>query len=137
MGSSSLQSDVDFDPRIVGEYVGIRPGTSKRDYQIQLHCHANFITVGGIRSTGLSASLGIGRHVVQSLLCSIVCQSEEKMESVQQQAPTPLPDIVSLVEQYHSRGDGWIHVGGHEYRVTHPLTRMGWGARTGIATSGE
>ncbi|KAL7497461.1 hypothetical protein ACHAWT_007432 [Skeletonema menzelii] len=137
MGSSSLQSDADFDPRIVGEYVGIRPGTSKRDYQIQLHCHANFITVGGIRSTGLSASLGIGRHVVQSLLCSIVCQSGEKMVSVQQQAPTPLPDVVSLVEQYHCRGDGCIHVGGHEYRVTHPLTRMGWGARTGIAASGE
>ena len=137
MGSSIIQSDTDFDPTIVGEYVGIRPGTSKRDYQIQLHCHANFITVGGIRSTGLSASLGIGRHVVQSLLCSIVSRSEEESTSVQQASPTPLPDVESLVEQYHSRGDGTINVAGHDYRVTHPLTRMGWDARTGIASSGK
>eukprot|EP00984_Skeletonema_dohrnii_P016611 scaffold7430_cov156-Skeletonema_dohrnii-CCMP3373.AAC.6 len=137
MGSSIMQSDTDFDPTIVGEYVGIRPGTSKRDYQIQLHCHANFITVGGIRSTGLSASLGIGRHVVQSLLCSIVSRSEEESTSVQQASPTPLPDVESLVEQYHSRGDGTVNVAGHDYRVTHPLTRMGWDARTGIASSGK
>ena len=137
MGSSIIQSDTDFDPTIVGEYVGIRPGTSKRDYQIQLHCHANFITVGGIRSTGLSASLGIGRHVVQSLLCSIVSRSEEESTSVQQASPVPLPDVESLVEQYHSRGDGTINVAGHDYRVTHPLTRMGWDARTGIASSGK
>lgn len=137
MGSSIMSSDTDFDPTIVGEYVGIRPGTSKRDYQIQLHCHANFITVGGIRSTGLSASLGIGRHVVQSLLCSIVSRSEEESTSVQQASPTPLPDVESLVEQYHSRGDGTINVAGHDYRVTHPLTRMGWDARTGIASSGK
>jgi len=137
MGSSIIQSDTDFDPTIVGEYVGIRPGTSKRDYQIQLHCHANFITVGGIRSTGLSASLGIGRHVVQSLLCSIVSRSEEESTSVEQASPTPLPDVESLVEQYHSRGDGTVNVAGHDYRVTHPLTRMGWDARTGIASSGK
>jgi glycerol-3-phosphate dehydrogenase len=134
MGSSSIPSDADFDPAIVGEYVGIRPGTSKRDYQIQLHCNANFITVGGIRSTGLSASLGIGRHVVQSLLCSIVSRSEEELASLQHPSPTPLPDVESLVEQYHRRGDGTIYVDGHDYKVTHPLTRMGWDARTGIAS---
>ena len=139
MGSSIVQSDADFDPRIVGEYVGIRPGTSKRDYQIQLHCPANFITVGGIRSTGLSASLGIGRHVVQSLLCSIVAprSEEEELTPMHQQLstfPTPLPDVESLVEQYHKRGDGTVHIAGHDYRVTHPLTRMGWDARTGIAS---
>ena len=138
MGSSNTQGDVDFDPRVVGEYVGIRPGTSKRDYQIQLYCHANFITVGGIRSTGLSASLGIGRHVVQSLLSSIVSRPEEDLTSTQKQHTyTPLPNVESLVEQYHSRGDGSVNVGGHDYRVTHPLTRMGWDARTGIASSGE
>lgn len=131
MGSSRIPSDADYDFRIVGEYVGIRPGTSKRDYQIQLHCHAKFITVGGIRSTGLTASLGIGRHVVQSLLSSIVSRPEEELTP----APaTPLPDVSSLVEQYHTRGDGTIHVAGHDYRVTHPLTRMGWDARTGFAS---
>ena len=42
-----------------GEYVGIRPGTSRRDYQIRLHPTANFVAVAGVRSTGLTASLGI------------------------------------------------------------------------------
>ena len=138
MGSSRIEGDEDFDPTIVGEYVGIRPGTSKRDYQIQLHCHAKFITVGGIRSTGLTASLGIGRHVVQSLLPAIVSQPEE--DSLGQQkimSPTPLPNVDRLVEQYHCRGDGSISVGGHSYRVTHPLTRMGWDARTGLVSSAK
>lgn len=135
MGSSCTPNSADYDSRIVGEYVGIRPGTSKRDYQIHLHCHANFITVGGIRSTGLTASLGIGRHVVQSLLSSIVSRPEEEVNNQQQSSlPTPLPDVESLVEQYHTRGDGTIHVAGHDYRVTHPLTRMGWDARTGLAS---
>ena len=59
------------DTKLIGDYVGIRPGTNQRDYQIHLHHGAQFITVGGIRSTGLTASLGIGRHVVQCLLPSI------------------------------------------------------------------
>ena len=59
------------DTKLIGDYVGIRPGTNQRDYQIHSYHGANFITVGGIRSTGLTASLGIGRHVVQCLLPSI------------------------------------------------------------------
>ena len=118
----------------VGEYCGIRPGTSKRDYQIHLHYPANFITVGGIRSTGLTACLGIGRHVVQCLLPTIIPQQEVD-ESIQQQLyPTPLPDVKELVQQYNERGDGTVLVGGHVYKVTHPLTRMGWDARTGHAS---
>lgn len=138
MGSSSVPSDTNFDPTIVGEYVGIRPGTSKRDYQIHLCCRANFITVGGIRSTGLSASLGIGRHVVQTLLSSIVSRSDDDEKFVasllKHASPTPLPDVDNMVEQYHNRGDGTIAIEGHVYKVTHPLTRMGWDARSGIAS---
>jgi len=124
----------DFDgSRMVGEYVGIRPGTSKRDYQIHLHSPANFITVGGIRSTGLTANLGISRHVVQCLLPAIIPPALNESSLPNSFPPTPLPDVKELVEQYHKRGDGKVVVGGHAYRVTHPLTRMGWDARTGLA----
>ncbi|KAL9180885.1 hypothetical protein ACHAXT_009690 [Thalassiosira profunda] len=119
--------------KVVGEYVGIRPGTSKRDYQIHLHPPAHFITVGGIRSTGLTASLGIGRHVVQCLLATIVPPKRDDSSPDMQSPPTPLPDVNELVMQYHRRRDGKVAVGGHVYRVTHPLTRMGWDARTGLA----
>mmetsp|Transcript_9021 Transcript_9021/g.20358 ORF Transcript_9021/g.20358 Transcript_9021/m.20358 type:complete len:491 (+) Transcript_9021:103-1575(+) len=130
--SRVLGSDFD-DSKLVGEYVGIRPGTSKRDYQIHLHYPASFITVGGIRSTGLTASLGISRHVVQCLLPVIVPQPTEKSSPSLLLPPTPLPDVKELVDQYHKRGDGKIVVGGHVYKVTHSLTRMGWDARTGLA----
>ena len=129
MGSSKNMGDPDFD--VIGEYVGIRPGTSRRDYQIQMNYPAKFITVGGIRSTGLTASLGIGRHVVQSLLSTLIQKSDGKPIHIM--CPTPLPDVRKLVQDYHDRGDGMISIRGHDYKVTHPLTKMGWDARTGIA----
>ena len=44
-------------------YAGLRPATEFQDYQISQDEALNYITVGGIRSTGLSAALGIARHV--------------------------------------------------------------------------
>lgn len=44
-------------------YAGLRPATEFQDYQITHHAGQGYITVGGIRSTGLSAALGIARHV--------------------------------------------------------------------------
>ncbi|KAL7483549.1 hypothetical protein ACHAW6_009188 [Cyclotella cf. meneghiniana] len=133
MGTSNVDTHPDFDPNLVGEYVGIRPGTTKRDYQIHLHHDARFITVGGIRSTGLTASLGIGQHVVQCLLSAILTPPELSCDSSKQACPTPLPDVKQLIEQYHKRRNGTIEVQGYSYKVTHPLTKFGWEARTGIA----
>jgi glycerol-3-phosphate dehydrogenase len=44
-------------------YAGLRPATEFRDYQMEALAERNWITVGGIRSTGLTGSLGIARHV--------------------------------------------------------------------------
>ncbi len=44
-------------------YAGLRPATEFQDYQISAHADQNYISVSGIRSTGLSAALGIARHV--------------------------------------------------------------------------
>ncbi|WP_181701643.1 NAD(P)/FAD-dependent oxidoreductase [Chthonobacter albigriseus] len=44
-------------------YAGLRPATEFKDYQIRLHADRNYVTVGGIRSTGLSSALGTARHV--------------------------------------------------------------------------
>ena len=95
------------------------------------------ITVGGIRSTGLTASLGISRHVVQCLLPTIISprvdESSPSTLTHRLRSLTPLPNADELVKQYHTRGDGTIIVGGYVYKVTHPLTKMGWDARTGLA----
>ncbi len=48
---------------ITATYAGIRPATARGDYCIRAHAGKNYISVGGIRSTGLSAALGIARYV--------------------------------------------------------------------------
>jgi glycerol-3-phosphate dehydrogenase len=45
-------------------YAGLRPATEFKEYRIAAHGDRSAITVGGIRSTGLSAALGIAAHVV-------------------------------------------------------------------------
>jgi glycerol-3-phosphate dehydrogenase len=48
---------------VTAVYAGLRPATEFKDYQIEALPKERWITVGGIRSTGLTASLGIARHV--------------------------------------------------------------------------
>lgn len=56
-------------PALAGEevtaiYAGLRPACGDKEYQIRRHPEA-MITVGAIRSTGLSAALGIAEHVLR------------------------------------------------------------------------
>lgn len=48
---------------VTATYAGLRPATEFKDYQIRAHTTQNYIAVGGIRSTGLSAALGVAQHV--------------------------------------------------------------------------
>lgn len=50
---------------ITATYAGLRPASEFQDYQIHAQSAKNWITVGGIRSTGLSAALGLATHVYQ------------------------------------------------------------------------
>jgi glycerol-3-phosphate dehydrogenase len=57
-------------PALAGEeitaaYAGLRPATERKEFRIHAHEGRNAITVGGIRSTGLSAALGIAAHVAR------------------------------------------------------------------------
>lgn len=51
------------DHEVTAIYAGLRPATERNDYCITAHEGLSCITVGGIRSTGLSAALGIAQHV--------------------------------------------------------------------------
>ncbi|WP_274423221.1 NAD(P)/FAD-dependent oxidoreductase [Chelativorans sp. YIM 93263] len=44
-------------------YAGLRPACEYQDYQIAYHADHACVTVGAIRSTGLSSALGIAQHV--------------------------------------------------------------------------
>lgn len=123
---------LDPESACVGSYVGIRPGTDKRDYQIHLSPELNWVAAAGIRSTGLTASLGIGRHVAN--LLESVLPASRPLPSI---CTTPLPPVLSLVHQYHQRGDGCVEIHGYTYKVSHPITKFGWEAKTGLADSKE
>jgi glycerol-3-phosphate dehydrogenase len=48
---------------VTATYAGLRPATQFKDYQIEAVPAQNWISVGGIRSTGLTGALGIAQHV--------------------------------------------------------------------------
>ncbi|KAF1030106.1 MAG: putative protein MG039 [Pseudomonas sp.] len=48
---------------VTATYAALRPASEKKEYRIHRHANRQWITVGGIRSTGLTAALGIARHV--------------------------------------------------------------------------
>ena len=59
-------------PRLIEEeitatYAGLRAATEEKDYRIRVEEDRRYICVGGIRSTGLSASLGIAEYIAELL----------------------------------------------------------------------
>ena len=63
-------------PALAGEevtatYAGLRAATESSDYQIHFDAARRYLCLGGIRSTGLSASLGIAEHALELLSGSL------------------------------------------------------------------
>lgn len=52
---------------ITSLYAGLRPASEHKEYQIKPHPQHNMITVGAIRSTGLSSALGTAAYVARLL----------------------------------------------------------------------
>ncbi|MEO7438633.1 MAG: FAD-dependent oxidoreductase, partial [Candidatus Binatia bacterium] len=55
------------DEEVTAVYVGLRAATEHADYQIRFHPSERYVCVGGIRSTGLTASMAIAEYVVEGL----------------------------------------------------------------------
>ncbi|MFE0652603.1 FAD-dependent oxidoreductase [Streptomyces sp. NPDC059534] len=53
-----------LDEEVTAVYAGLRAATGQEDYRIAAHPELRYVTVGGIRSTGLTASLAIADHVL-------------------------------------------------------------------------
>ena len=51
------------DEPVTATFAGLRPATERRDYIIEALPSEAWITIAGIRSTGLTAALGIAEHV--------------------------------------------------------------------------
>ncbi|MFJ6662992.1 FAD-dependent oxidoreductase [Streptomyces sp. NPDC091383] len=56
-----------IEEEVTAVYAGLRAATGQEDYRIAAHPERSYVTVGGIRSTGLTASLAIAEHVTALL----------------------------------------------------------------------
>ncbi|MFJ8584503.1 FAD-dependent oxidoreductase [Streptomyces sp. NPDC093595] len=56
-----------LEEEVTAVYAGLRAATEEDDYRIASHAGQRYVTVGGIRSTGLTASMAIAAHVVELL----------------------------------------------------------------------
>jgi len=52
---------------VTAAYAGLRPASEEKDYRLQAHAERRYVSVGGIRSTGLSSALGLAREVERLL----------------------------------------------------------------------
>jgi glycerol-3-phosphate dehydrogenase len=77
-----------LDEEVTATYAGLRAATEHQDYCITLHAAQRYVSVGSIRSTGVSGSLGIAEYVVE-LLAEAGLPRVEKLEY----QPVRMPNI--------------------------------------------
>ncbi len=56
-----------LDEEVTAMYAGLRAATEHSDYQIEMDRTLRFLTLGGIRSTGISGAMGIAEYGVELL----------------------------------------------------------------------
>ena len=66
---------------VTATYAGVRAATEHRDYQITIHDRERYACVGGIRSTGLTASLAIAEYVVEQMGAAGLRSSEAEQRT--------------------------------------------------------
>lgn len=84
---------------ITATYCGIRPGTERPEYRIIPRNADRWLTVGGIRSTGLSGSLGIAEHVA-GLVMNGMTSAERKRDTI----PVRVPSLAFAAERPWQNG---------------------------------
>lgn len=87
-------------------YAGLRPATEHKDYVIENVAGRNWITVAGIRSTGLTGSLGIAQHVEKLVVKHFGKPSGKKPAAKW----TPVPMLAEhRIRPYRSGGEIVCH----------------------------
>ncbi len=79
-----------LDEEVTAVYAGLRAATEHADYQLSAHAAARYVCLGGIRSTGLTASMALGEEAA-ALLHGIGLRAEPKdADHVHQAQLTPM-----------------------------------------------
>lgn len=85
-------------------YAGLRPASQHKDYCIEALAAQNWITVGGIRSTGLTAALGIAQYVA-----ALFERHFGALRTDVAPIATPVPNLTETRERAYARaGSGEI-----------------------------
>ena len=90
-----------LDHEVTAVYAGLRAATEHVDYQLSVHAPEGYACVGGIRSTGLSASMAIAEHVREEL-------GAAGLRLEPRAAPPPeftMPNIGERAERPYQRGE--------------------------------
>ena len=85
---------------VTAVYAGLRAATEHADYQVSVEADG-YACVGGIRSTGLSASMAIAEHVREGL-AAVGLELEPRVEG---RPELRMPNIGEQGERAHQRGD--------------------------------
>ncbi|MGW1001928.1 FAD-dependent oxidoreductase [Streptomyces sp. NPDC002520] len=73
---------------VTAVYAGLRAATEQEDYRITAHPEQAHVTVGGIRSTGLTASMAIAAHVV-----GLLAETGLDLGPTEEPAPVSMPNL--------------------------------------------
>ncbi len=91
---------------VTATYAGLRPATEHKDYQIHAQPEKNWIGVNGIRSTGLTAALGIATYV-ENLLREKFTNSLALSDTKANKTSWPkMPMLAQHETRTHQSGDG-------------------------------
>lgn len=109
---------------VTATYAGLRPATQFKDYQIDALAERQWITVGGIRSTGLTGALGIGARVRRLYEVNFA-----PLTDIGKPLWTPVPNLAEACPRPYQQGGlgeivchcEWVTRGEIEAALTGPL----------------
>ena len=78
------------DEEITAVYAGLRPATEQSDYRIECHADQRYLCLGGIRSTGLTASMAIAEEALALLQAAGLDAAPRPADELVEIALTPL-----------------------------------------------
>ncbi|MGW0190703.1 FAD-dependent oxidoreductase [Streptomyces sp. NPDC003362] len=89
-----------LDEEVTAVYAGLRAATEHDDYRVRAHPGQGHVTVGGIRSTGLTASLALAEHVM-----GLLAETGLDAGPARELEPVRMPNLGEAFQRPHQRAD--------------------------------